>query len=152
VIGRPTTEQILLDCRRVLTDDVLPAVTDETTRIRLAMLDKVLQNAAVRAAHEIAWMREEAAEIEAYAGRVEAATGDDAVRAALGALAGSPRESLHLDDVTEVYGRAGDLLSASLEAALAAGREDLLRQGESLLAARLVHENGVVGGWDSTGR
>jgi len=40
----------------------------------------------------------------------------------------------------------------ALEAVLAAGREDLVRQGESLLAARLAHENGVVGGWESTGR
>lgn len=152
MIGRPTTEQLLLDCRRVLAEDVRPSVTDEITQVRLVMLDKVLQNAAVRAAHEIAWMREEAADIEAYARAVDAATADDAVRTALAELAAAPNDSLHLDDVTEVYGRAGDLLSASLEAALAAAGADLVRRGETLLAARLAHENGIVGGWDAAGR
>ena len=152
MIGRPTTEQILRDCSRVLLDDVLPAVADETTQVRLVMLDKVLRNAAVRAAHEIAWMREEGAAIEAYARGVQAATGDGAVRAAFDELAAAPHESLHLDDVTEVYRRAGDLLSAALEAVLAAGREDLVGDGEALLAARLAHEDDIVGGWESAGR
>jgi hypothetical protein len=152
MIGRPTTEQVLRDCRRVLMDDVLPSVTDETTQVRLVMLDKVLSNAAVRAGHEIAWMREETAAVEAYARTVTAATGDGGVGAALDELAGGPHDSLHLDDVTEVYVRAGNLLSVSLEAALAAGRQDLAREGEALLAARLAHEDAVVGGWNSAGR
>jgi hypothetical protein len=152
MIGRPTTEQLLLACCQVLADDVLPAVTDETTRVHLAMLDKVLRNAAVRAAHEIAWMREEVAAIEGYARAVEAATQDDAVRIAREELVSGPHESLHLDDVTEVYHRAGDLLSACLEAALAGDRAERVREGEALLAARLAHENAVVGGWDAAGR
>jgi hypothetical protein len=152
VIGRPTTEQILLDCCRVLDDDVLPGVTDETTQVRLAMLGKVLHNAAVRAAHEIAWMREETAAIEAYAAAVVAATGAAALRAALDELAGAPHGSLHLTDVTDLYGRAGDALSAALEAAISGDRADLVRDGEALLVARLVHEHAVVGGWDAAGR
>jgi hypothetical protein len=151
VIGRPTTEQVLLDCCRVLADDVLPAVADETTRVRLAMLDKVLRNAAVRAAHEIAWMREEVAAIRSYAQAAAAATGDDDLRAALDAPAGEG-ESLHLSDVVDGYCRAGDLLSASLEAALDADRADLVARGESLLRERLAHESAVVGGWNSAGR
>ncbi|WP_409329685.1 hypothetical protein [Trujillonella humicola] len=151
MIGRPTTEQVLLDCCRVLAD-VLPEVADETTVVRLVMLEKVLRNAAVRAAHEIAWMREETAAIQAYAGAVEAVTADGALQAALAELAAGPHAGLHLDDVTEVYCRAGDVLSAALEAALAAGREDLVRDGEAVLAARLEHEHRIVGGWDSAGR
>ena len=152
MIGRPTTEQLLLDCCRVLTGDVLPAVADETTQVRLVMLEKVLRNAAVRAAHEIAWMREEVAGVDAYARAVADATGDGALDTALEELAGGPHDSLHLDDVTDVYRRASDVLSASLEAALAAGREDLVRTGEALLAARLEHEHRIVGGWDAAGR
>lgn len=152
MIGRPTTEQVLLDCCGVLTGDVLPAVTDDSTRLRLVMLEKVLRNAAVRAAHEIAWMREETAAIEAYAGAVGDATADGALRAALEELAAGPHDSLHLDDVTEVYSRAGDVLSASLEAALAADRGGLVRDGEALLTARLEHEDRIVGGWDAAGR
>lgn len=152
MIGRPTTEQLLLDCCRVLTADVLPEVSDETTQVRLVMLEKVLRNAATRAAHEIAWMREELAAIEEYAGAVADATAHAAVRTALEDLAAGPHDSLHLDDVTEVYRRAGDALSASLEAALGEGREDLVLEGEALLAARLQHEHRIVGGWDSAGR
>jgi hypothetical protein len=152
VIGRPTTEQVLLDCCRVLTGDVLPEVTDETSRVRLVMLEKVLRNAAVRAAHEIAWMRAEVAGADAHGHAVAEATADGALLAALEELAAAPHDSLHLDDVTEVYRRAGDVLSASLEAALAAGRQDLVGDGEALLSARLEHEHRIVGGWDAAGR
>lgn len=151
MIGRPTTEQILLDCCRVL-DDVLPAVPDETAQVRLVMLGKVLRNAAVRAAHEIAWMREETAAIEGYAGAVAAVGGNGTLRAALAELAAAPREALHLADVTDVYVRAGDVLSAALEAAVATGDAGLVRDGEALLAARMEHEDAIVGGWDSAGR
>lgn len=151
MIGRPTTEQVLLDCCRVL-DDVLPAVGDETMQIRLVMLGKVLRNSAIRAAHEIAWMREETGAMEAYARRVAAATRDDGLRTALEALEAAPQTSLHLDDVVDVYVRTSDVLSVALEVALAAGRDDLVREGESLLSTRLAHENEVVGGWDAAGR
>jgi hypothetical protein len=152
MIGRPTTEQVLLDCCRVLMDDVLPAVADETVQVRLVMLDKVLRNAAVRAAHEIAWMGAEAAAIEAYGRAVEAATGAGELRGALDELAAAPRDSLHLADVVEVYGRAGEVLSVALEQVLATERVDLVRQGEALLADRLAREDDVVGGWVSAGR
>ena len=59
MIGRPTTEQILLDCCRELMEDVLPTLTDETTIVRVAMIEQVLRNAAARCAHEIGWMLEE---------------------------------------------------------------------------------------------
>jgi hypothetical protein len=152
VISRPTTEQVLLDCCRVLENDVLPGVADETMQVRLVMLGKVLRNAAVRAAHEVAWMRGETAQIEAYAGAVAASTGSDDLRAALDELATGPHDSLHLADVVEVYVRASDVLSLALEAALTDGCDELVREGESLLSARLAHENDVVGGWDSAGR
>jgi hypothetical protein len=152
VISRPTTTQVLLDCCRVLEDDVLPAVADETMQVRLVMLGKVLRNAAVRAAHEIAWMREETGAIEAYARTVAATTGADGLRTALEALTAGPHDSLHLVDVVEVYGRASDVLSVALEGALAAGHDDLVREGEALLSERLAHENDVVGGWDAAGR
>jgi hypothetical protein len=151
VISRPTTEQVLLDCCRVL-DDVLPAVGDETMQVRLVMLGKVLRNSAVRAAHEVAWMREETGQIETFARAVADAAGSDDLRAPLEVLAAGPHASLHLDDVVEVYGRASDVLSTALEVALAAGRDDLVREGEGLLSARLAHEDEVVGGWDSAGR
>ena len=69
MIAKPTTEQILNDCSRELMEVVLPAVTDETVQVTVFMMDLVLRNAAVRAAHEIAWMTEEIAELEAFAER-----------------------------------------------------------------------------------
>ena len=152
MISRPTTEQVLLDCCRVLVDDVLPALTDPVAQVRVVMLEKVLRNAAVRASAEIAWMREETAAAEEHARAVLDLTADDAVREALAALERSPRESLLLDDVVESYCRAGDALSAALEAALVAGAAELRRDGERLLEERLAREDAVVGGWQAEGR
>ena len=68
MIAKPTTEQILNDCSRELMEVVLPAVTDQTVMVTIFMMDLVLRNCAVRAAHEIAWMTEEIAALEAFTG------------------------------------------------------------------------------------
>jgi hypothetical protein len=158
VLSRPTTEQIILDCCRELTATVLPALTDETAQVSVIMIETVLRNTAVRAAHEIAWMREETAAIEDYARAVAAQSENagqlsaDPLRAALKALDGAPRDSLHLDDVVETYCRAGNALSAALETAVAASLDGLVTRGEDLLDARTGHETEVMAGWSPTGR
>lgn len=158
MLSRPTTEQILLDCCRELMTAVLPALTDETAQVSVIMVETVLRNAAVRAAHEVAWMREETAEIDGYAQTVaEQAPGTpsasaDTLRAALKALADAPRDSLHLDDVVETYCRAGNALSAALEIAVAGNLTGLVRRGEEILSARDAHETEVMAGWSPTGR
>ena len=85
MITRPTTDTLIGDCCRELTDAILPGLTDETLRLRLVMTETVLRNAAVRAAHEIAWMREETSALEAYAAEVAARHGSEPLRAALAA-------------------------------------------------------------------
>jgi hypothetical protein len=153
VLSRPTTEQILLDCCRELMNVVLPALTDETAQVSVIMIETVLRNTAARAAHEVAWMREETAEIEGYARAVaEQAPAAGAVGAALTALAGAPRDSLHLDDVVETYCRAGNVLSAALETAVAGGLTGLVGRGEELLAVRADRETEIMAGWSPTGR
>ncbi len=158
MLTRPTTEQILLDCCRELMNAVLPALTDETAQVSVIMIETVLRNTAVRAAHEVAWMREETAEIESYAQAVaERAPGAespsaDSLRTALKALADAPRDSLHLDDVVETYCRAGNALSAALEAAVAGSLTGLVRRGEEILDVRADHETEVMAGWSPTGR
>ena len=107
MIAKPTTEQILNDCSRELMEVVLPAVTDQTVMVTIFMMDLVLRNCAVRAAHEIAWMTEEIAALEAFTG----AGGADAQR----------RRSLHLDDVVERYRQASEAFSRAMEDAVAAG-------------------------------
>jgi hypothetical protein len=153
VLSRPTTEQILLDCCRELSRTVLPALTDETAQVAVIMIETVLRNMAVRAAHEVAWMREETAGIERYAEAVAGeAPGAEALGAALKGLAEAPRDSLHLDDVVETYCRAGNALSAALETAVAGRLTGLVRRGEELLDARAGHETDVMAGWSPTGR
>jgi hypothetical protein len=153
MLSRPTTEQILLDCCRELMTAVLPALTDEHAQVSVIMVETVLRNAAVRAAHEVAWMREETAGIERYAQAVAGlAPGAGPLAAALKSLADAPRDSLHLDDVVETYCRAGNALSAALETAVAGGLTSLVRQGEEILDVRAGHETEVMAGWSPTGR
>jgi spore germination protein GerM len=121
MLSRPTTEQILLDCCRELMTNVLPSLTDATAQVSVIMVETVLRNTAVRAAHEVAWMRDETADIEAYVREVAAQAPGTTLETALAALAAAPRDSLHLDDVVETYCRAGNVLSAALETAVASG-------------------------------
>ena len=67
MLSKPTTPQILLDCRRELLETIDPAVTDPTVKVAIQMLENVLRNCAERAAHEIAWMRSESDAMVAYA-------------------------------------------------------------------------------------
>lgn len=138
MIAKPTTEQILNDCSRELMEVVLPAVTDETVQVAIYMMDLVLRNAAVRAAHEIAWMTEETAELEAFADSGAASTPAGA--------------SLHLDDVVERYRSASETFSAAMERAVAAGDDERTRQGTTLLARRVEKEQEIMCGWSPVGR
>jgi hypothetical protein len=152
MLSRPTTEQILLDCCRELMTNVLPSLTDATAQVSVIMVETVLRNTAVRAAHEVAWMRDEAADIEAYAREVAAQASGTTLDTALAALAAAPRDSLHLDDVVETYCRAGNALSAALETAVASGLAPLIQRGEEILDVRSGHETDVMAGWSPTGR
>jgi hypothetical protein len=152
MLSRPTTEQILLDCCRELMTNVLPSLTDATAQVSVIMVETVLRNTAVRAAHEVAWMRDEAADIEAYAREVAVQASGTTLETALAALAAAPRDSLHLDDVVETYCRAGNALSAALETAVASGLAPLIQRGEEILDVRSGHETDVMAGWSPTGR
>ena len=152
MLSRPTTEQILLDCCRELMTNVLPALSDATAQVSVIMVETVLRNTAVRAAHEVAWMRDETADIEAYAHEVAAQAPGTTLETALAALAAAPRDSLHLNDVVETYCRAGNALSAALETAVTGGLTGLIRRGEEILDVRNGHETEVMAGWSPTGR
>ena len=90
----PTTVQILEGLRVELRQTVLPEVGAGPARVAVEMLDNVLSNLATRAAHEIAWMRDESDEIDRLADEVD----DPATRSALAAYRETDRESLHLAD------------------------------------------------------
>jgi hypothetical protein len=153
MLSRPTTEQILRDCRDELMNTVLPAVPEGPVHIAIQMMENVLRNCAARAAHEIAWMHEEGDAMIAFAERVAgSAAGNDAVRESLDAYRSGRTASLHLDDVCAMYDLAGACLSAAIEAAMAAGDDELTAAGRELLELRLAHENEIMGEWAFVGR
>jgi hypothetical protein len=137
MIAKPTTEQILNDCSRELMEVVLPAVTDETVTVAIYMMDLVLRNAAVRAAHEIAWMTDEIGELEAFAGESSHPEANG---------------SLHLDDVVEHYRRASEAFSRAMEEAVAAGDAERTQRGAELMAHRVEREQEIMCGWSPVGR
>ncbi|WP_448624279.1 hypothetical protein [Geodermatophilus sp. URMC 64] len=149
--ARPTTEQLLLDCARELMEDVLPTIADETTIVRIAMIEQVLRNAAARCAQEIDWMVAEIPGLAEYARAVLAAAPDDGLGALLRRLEDAD-DGLGLDAVTERYARAGELFAAALEVAVLRGSRELQQEGERLLDARLAREEQVMAGWSPAGR
>jgi hypothetical protein len=137
MIAKPTTEQILNDCSRELMEVVLPAVSDETVAVAIYMMDLVLRNAAVRAAHEIAWMTDEIGELEAFAS---------------GSGHPDANGSLHLDDVVERYRQASEVFSLAMEEAVASGDAERTQRGAELMAHRVEREQEIMCGWSPVGR
>jgi hypothetical protein len=152
MITRPTTDVLIEDCCRELMEDILPGLTDETLKLRLVMTETVLRNAAVRAAHEIAWMREETAALVAYAGRVAERHRSEALRTALADAGAGPADSLHLADVADCYERAGQAFAAALAAAQEAGDAELVAQARELLRDRIATEKEVMATYAVVGR
>ena len=134
MIAKPTTEQILNDCSRELMEVVLPAVSDQTVQVAIFMMDLVLRNAAVRAAHEIAWMTDEIAELDQFTGQ------------------SSPAADWHLEDVVERYRRASEAFAEAMEEAVAADDAARAAEGTALLARRVAHEQEIMCGWSPVGR
>lgn len=152
MITRPTTDALIGDCCRELTEAILPALTDETLRLRLVMTETVLRNAAVRAAHEIAWMLQETSALTAYAAEVAVRHASEPLRAAMAAVEASPQDSLHLADVADRYERAGQAFEKALAAAQEAGAADLVAQARELLRDRIATEKEVMATYAVVGR
>lgn len=152
MITKPTTNTLIEDCCRELMEGILPGLTDETLKLRLVMTETVLRNAAVRTAHEIAWMREETAVLLAYARRVAARHGSTALRAALADAGAGPADSLHLADVADCYERAGQAFAAALAAAQEAGAADLVARAREVLRDRVATEKAVMATYAVVGR
>lgn len=153
MLSRPTTQQILLDCRHELLTTIDAALTDPAAKVAIQMLENVLRNCAERAAHEIAWMHEETDAMISFAEALAAtAATDDRVAASLAAYRDHRQPSLHLDDVVVTYSLASECLSAALEAAVAAGDSPRETTGRALLRQRLAHEQQIMGEWTFVGR
>jgi hypothetical protein len=153
MLSRPTTEQLILDCRNELLNTIDPAVSAEPVKIAIQMMENVLRNCAARAAHEIAWMIEEADAMLDYARTVASSpAATDALRTAIAAYDAGRSDSLHLDQVCANYSLAGHCHSEAIEAAMATEDLDLQRAGRSVLELRLAHETEIMGEWAFVGR
>lgn len=148
MLARPSTDQVLEAIANDLRDVVAPACTDDRATVLLGQVDQLLRRLARRAAHEIAWMHEEMAAIEA------AVDGDPdpATTEALAAFRAAPSESLHLADVLDRYSLASAALSCAMEAALAAGDTERTARLRTLLEARVATEMTILGQLDLVGR
>ena len=152
MLSRPTTAQIINDCRRELAEVVAPALNDEAAAVSLTMLDEVLRNCAVRAAHEVAWMRQEITDMVSYARKVAAAQPVAQLDHALQTFDDAETGSLHVEELAADYSLAGACLAEALDAARAENLEGLLRDGRTLLDERLERENQIKGDWGFVGR
>lgn len=153
MLSKPTTPQVLLDCRRELLETIDPAVSDPNVKIAIQMLENVLRNCAERSAHEIAWMREESDLMVAFARDVKSTVGSTPeIDAALAAYETGDNTTLHLEAVSDSYSRAGECLSVAMEKVFAAGHTELHLRGRDILALRLAHEDAIKGEWAFVGR
>jgi hypothetical protein len=135
MLTRPTTEQVLVGIADELRDTVAGEVHSAPVQVLLGQIDQILRGLAVRSAHEIAWMHEEA----------------DAIAAATGTDVGWPA-SLHLEDVCAWYDTVSRVLSGALDAAFAAGDSARVAELKVLLDARSATEMAIVGALDLVGR
>lgn len=152
MITQPTTDVLVQDCCRELTEEILPALQDDTIKLRLIMTVTVLENAAVRAANEIAWMREETETLLAFARDVAAEHDDAAITQAIATAESAPRGSVRLHDVVAVYESAGRAFDAALRAAQRAEAADLIDRAAAILRARVATEKEVMAGYAVVGR
>jgi len=135
MLTRPTTEQVLIGIANDLRDIVAPEVDSEAVKVLLGQIDQVLRGCATRAAHETAWIHEEA----------------DSVSAITGVEVGWPA-SLHLDDVVAWYDTVSRVLSGALDDAFADGDTVRVADLKTLLDARSANEMRIVGALELVGR
>jgi hypothetical protein len=154
MIVRPTTPQLLRDIRNELTEHVAPHVDSITARVALEQIDIILEQCAVRSESEIGWMVEEIAEIDAFAGDVLDATGDESTGSALQMARDSRSDSLQLDDLADDYNRFSEALSCAIEACMVRPEHgELLARGiEMLRLQRAERETIVRANWRLVGR
>lgn len=135
MFAKPTTEQLLAGIAEQLRTTVLAEVQTEPTKILLQQIDQILMGCSRRAAHEIAFIHDEAQ-------RVAALTGKEL---------GGPA-SLHLDDVVAWYHTVSVALSSEVEAAFASGDQSRIDAVKAVLDARSAVEMQILGALDLVGR
>jgi hypothetical protein len=147
MLTQPTTELLLRGIARDLNEQIAPDLRSESAKVALGMIVQLLNGCATRAAHEIAWMHEEADAIVTAVASID----DAATAAALAALRAAP-DDLHLDGAAHRYHLASEALAAAVEHAYAIGDGTLVATLRDLLQSRSAHEMEVVGTLELVGR
>jgi hypothetical protein len=153
MIAKPTTEQLIDAVRLELQTRVAPLLSDPIARMALDMSIAILGSAAVRSAHEVGWMLEEADAIEAVARRLVERLPDPGPVGE--ALADCERHAGAVADMAALHARyaaAGEVLARLGEAAYDAGDADAIREVWALLEQRRAHQDAVTGGYTAVGR
>lgn len=135
MFSRPTTEQLLAGIAEQLRTTVMSEIQTEPTKILLQQIDQILMGCSRRAAHEIAFIHEEAQKVAALTGRGM----------------GTPA-SLHLEDVVAWYHSVSVALSEEVEAAFASGDQSRIDAVRGVLDARSAVEMQILGALDLVGR
>lgn len=135
MFSKPTTEQLLAGIAEQLRTTVMAEIQTEPTKILLQQIDQILMGCSRRAAHEIAFIHDEAR-------RVAALTGNDV---------GSPT-SLHLDDVVAWYHSISSALADEVESAFASGNQARIDAARVALDERSAVEMQILGALDLVGR
>jgi hypothetical protein len=151
VITQPSSARIIEVLQQELSEHIAPALAGPACEASIQMIQHILSTLAVRVEHEVAWLVEETAAIEAIAARVvDANLRAERVAAALAKLRAAPGESLHLSDVAARYSLASEILSCLLEDV--PNDSELRPELEAQLDLRLAHEVDVIGDFQLVGR
>lgn len=152
MITTPSTSQLVRSVSAELRAKVLPELTDSALLVEVEMMLSMLDMAAVRADHEIAWMLQEADGIDAALS--EAAVAGELpgpVRDALDALQSSRPTDLTYPEVQRHYALASEALARAADHGR--GCDDRLRSlAWSLLEGRVDHELATIGAYVAVGR
>ena len=153
MITSPSCSQLIESVRGELTNKIQLVVTDKEALATLGMIDSILAGVAVRSEHEVAWIREEIAEIERGAEAVITASADKSgqISAALKTLRAHRSPSDHITDLNAEYRLAGEVLSCSIEAAMTGGN-GLRKLVTDILAKRTAREVHIRGKFSLAGR
>ena len=152
MITTPSTSQLVRSVSSELRAKVLPEITDPALIVEVEMMLSVLDMAATRADHEIAWMLQEAAGIDAALSEAAAAGRlPEPVRDALDALQSSQPADLSYLEVQRHYGLASEALARAAEFAHA-GDQRVQSLVWSLLEGRVNHELATIGAYVAVGR
>lgn len=153
MITRPSSQELIEAVRRELRVTVSAAVTDASVQGTLAMIDAVLQIAAARSEHELAWMTQETDATEYLAEHIIGAGVDGLgpVRDGLAKLRDARGGDDHAAGALAAYHASGRLLATCTDLAISSGG-DIRTRLDEVLMARLANEIEIRGEFRMAGR